>query len=46
MDNVRAQFGARIANDPALVLNDDSGVVRSTEAKKVAAPFVGASHSG
>lgn len=46
VDNMRAQFGARIANDPALVLNDDSGVVRSTEAKKVAAPFVGASHSG
>lgn len=44
--NMRQHFGSRIANDPSLVVVDNAGEVRRTDAAKVAAPFVGATKAG
>jgi len=46
VNNVRGQFGPRIANNPELVQMEDGGVVRSTAPNAVVPPVVGASHSG
>jgi hypothetical protein len=46
LDNVRAQFGMRIANNPDLLQADSGAVVRSTSPSVVAPPIVQATKAG
>lgn len=46
LDNVRSQFGPRIANDRDLVLPDGGGDVRRVPPERVAPPVVGVTKAG
>jgi len=46
LDNVRGEFGPRIANDRDLILTDSGGDVRRVPAERVAPPVVGVTKAG
>jgi len=46
IQNMRGQFGERIANEPSLVSVDTAAEVRSVDPVRVAAPAVGATKAG